>query len=331
MTEHRTDGVAEMIDAVDRALPGWSGVWDGDAVQLTAPGGFRLSRPVIRRTSLTPAMATRLVREASGPALVIADIVDSVAAETLTGAGHSFWDRRGRLVLQSRDPLVLVDRPTPTYVGGAEGPSSDRPITGKAGLAVALALCMWPDDPSGVREVARIIEMSASTVSDARSRLLDHGLVASNGKPLLPELFWALSDAWAPTWRPSSAWPGPSPDWRQTGHGAASRFGAATMTGTPQAYTDGRRTLDQYLVRHIPRDGATPFLVAVAPTPLAVRAGGADGGHQSGVHLVHPVVAALDLSRDVRGREILASWSDIDTSWVPTDAFRGPEPQPVWL
>ena len=126
----------------------------------------------------------------------------------LEAAGWSYWDRRGHLRWWLPEVgLMLNDTTVGSFVTGADGPDPLRPVTGTGGISVALGLLVSPHDPLGVREIARMAGMSPSTISRARQHLVDAGLVESDGTPLVPELFWALSDAWVVKPVPVSARP----------------------------------------------------------------------------------------------------------------------------
>jgi hypothetical protein len=136
------------------------------------------------------------VTTGSSEGLVVADLIDSAAEKVLRRAGWSYWDRRGRLRLWLPEIGVRLDVTTRSYVKGADGPDPRRPVAGRGGVSLALGLLEQPNDPPGVREVARMSEMAASTISRARQHLMQVALVDSDGSPVVPELFWAVSDAW---------------------------------------------------------------------------------------------------------------------------------------
>ena len=253
------------------------------------------------RASLTPSAAERLVTSGSAEGVVVADLIDSAAEEVLQRAGWSYWDRRGRLRLWLPEIGVRMDVPTRSYVTGADGPDPRRPVAGRGGVSLALGLLEQPNDPPGVREVARMSEMAASTISRARQHLMQVALVDSDGSPVVPELFWAVSDAWVV--KPVSVDVVPDGEgWVLAGDAAAANWGAPALAGNRRYYCADRALFDRHRLRHGTDESGVQ--VAMAPTPLVV-ASATDG-------VAHPVVAALDLSTSARGREILGDWDSID-------------------
>jgi hypothetical protein len=271
------------------------------ALVVATTGGGTATRILEQRASLTPSVAERLVTTGSAEGVVVADVIDSAAEEVLRRAGWSYWDRRGRLRLWLPEIGVRLDVPTRSYVSGADGPDPRRPVTGVGGISLALGLLERPNDPPGVREVARMAEMAASTISRARQHLVQVALVESNGAPVVPELFWALSDAWVV--KPVNVAVEPDGEgWVLAGDAAAASWGAPALAGNRRYYCADRALFDRHRLRH-GSDGSG-VQVAMAPTPLVV-ASATDG-------VAHPVVAALDLSTSARGRESLGDWRSID-------------------
>lgn len=257
-------------------------------------------RTIWSRASLTPSAATRLVGREDVPGLVIADMIDSSAEETLRRAGWSYWDRRGRLRLWLPEIGVRLDVPTRSYVTGADGPDPRRPVVGIGGISLALGLLERPGDPPGVREIARRADMAPSTISRARQQLMQVALIDSDGRPVVPELFWATSDAWVV--EPISVTVAPEGDgWVLGGDAAAAEWGASVFGTSRRYYCADRATFDRHRLRHGADDSV--IQVAMAPSPSVV-ASAIDG-------VVHPAVAALDLSTSARGREILGDWRTI--------------------
>lgn len=271
------------------------------ALEIASADGETTTRVLEQRASLTPSAAERLVTTGSVEGLVVADLIDSAAAEVLRHAGWSYWDRRGRLRLWLPEIGVRLDVPTRSYVKGADGPDPRRPVAGRGGVSLALGLLEQPNDPPGVREVARMSEMAASTISRARQHLMQVALVDSDGAPVVPELFWAVSDAWVV--KPVSVDVVPDGEgWVLAGDAAAANWGARALAGNRRYYCADRALFDRHRLRHGTDESGVQ--VAMAPSPLVV-ASATDG-------VAHPVVAALDLSTSARGREILGDWRSID-------------------
>ena len=293
---------AELLsEVVEEVAPDLKVTARRGALEVASAEGETATRVLEHRASLTPSVAERLVTTGSAEGLVVADLIDSAAEEVLRRAGWSYWDRRGRLRLWLPEIGVRLDVPTRSYVKGADGPDPRRPVAGVGGISLALGLLERPSDPPGVREIARMAEMAASTISRARQHLMQVALVDSDGAPVVPELFWAVSDAW--TVKPVSVDVVPDGDgWVLAGDAAAANWGAPALAGNRRYYCADRALFDRHRLRHGTDESAVQ--VAMAPAPLVV-ASATDG-------LVHPVVAALDLSVSARGREILGDWSTIE-------------------
>ena len=72
--------------------------------------------------------------------------------------------------------------------------------------------------------------MAASTISRACQHLMEVALVDSDGTPVVPELFWAASDAWVV--KPVSVDVVPDGDgWVLAGDAAAAEMGRAGAGG----------------------------------------------------------------------------------------------------
>lgn len=289
----------ELNDLLEELSTGITVTGDDDRIVFKV-GEDRVSLKLHQRAAVTPSTAIRLIGEHSRPGFVVGDIVHTRAAEGLIQAGWSIWDRRGRLRIWLPDSGLRLDMNSlRSFVAGASGPNPANPVTGSGSIAVALALLTAKNPETvGVREIARTADMNASTISRARSKLIEAALVNGDGAPLANELFWATSRAWFPkTIRVDQAPVGDG--WILGGDSAAAHNGAAVFGEIHRWYTNDRIALRRWALRH--RDDNGPHEIAVAPTLLVV-ATATDG-------IVHPVVAALDLSTTSRGREILASWT----------------------
>ncbi len=281
---------------------------DGDLVFRL--GRQRASLTPYRRVSVTPSTALRLVQEHLAPGFVVGDIIHPNAAEVLVQHGWSFWDRRGRLRRWLVDQDFRVDmNGLRSFVTGAPGPDPANPVVGSGAISVAVALLTAADPTTiGVREIARVTGMNLSTISRARSKLIDAALIEPDGSPLPNELFRATSRAWRPRTTPVDQ--APSGDgWVLSADDAAAHHGAAVFSGRSRWYTTDQETQRRHALRHRNTEGYHE--IALAPAPL-VNATAVDG-------FVHPVIAALDLSTTSRGREILTTWTSPSIS------------KPVWL
>jgi hypothetical protein len=245
--------------------------------------------------------------------VLVADRLIGPVPEALDELGWGYLDRRGHLRFQADGVFVNADidprprqRATPT-----------EPIAGRVAQGVALLMLMAPSSAFGTRELARALGASPSTVHDALGRLRAASLVDRGGQPLLPDLFWALADAWhvartgvaaLPT---DAANPPLEMSLAQAGDRAAAHWGAPVVLrsgSTPDFYVpaaDLART-----VRLLgPATTEPAGTVAPAPADALVREA-ATRPADDGLPWVHPVVAALDLAQDrSRGQEILAEWT----------------------
>ena len=261
--------------------------------------------------------------------VVVADRIPLDARDALAEAGISWYDRRGHLQLTGQgiyiDVTVKPDpRPATTT---AEG------IRGRSGLAYATAVLLSPQEPRSLRAIARASELSAPSISTASAALRRAALVTEEGRPLIPDLFWALADAWNPRFvhlggslhdfldkeagRPVLG-AALTPGWALTGDIAARAWGASLVlrpTAAPAFYVP-----DLYALRVARRflGDATheshSCSIAVAPTPLAcsTRVSRASAAVTEYGHFLFapPLFPALELAGDLaRGREILSEWS----------------------
>lgn len=264
--------------------------------------------------------------------VLVGDLITGPAREALADAGWGWLDRRGHVVLRAKGVHIDADVPTDER-RTAGGPP--RPISGSAGISWAAALLMAPDDPPSMREVARRVSLSHSAVVAAAKRLREASLVRANGRPLIPELFWALADEWLPRPTALAALPptgdtpaytalgvdleGSGPGWAVAGTVGAAAWGAPVTIGAtfpPDFYLPSAAELRQAVLRlgEAPRFEERSCTVAVAPTPLVcaerVHRASEVWGHW---RFAHGLFTALDLAQDrTRGTEILAAWDPED-------------------
>ena len=301
---------------------------------LQAPGQKRKVRFSVTSCSradstLVGAVISRSLQTPWDRVIVVADRIPLDVRDALGEAGISWFDRRGRLQLTGQgiyiDVTVKPDpRPTTTNVEG---------IRGRSGLAYATAVLLSPQEPPSLRAVARASELSAPSISTAAAAIRRTALVNEEGRPLIPDLFWALADAWNPKFvhlggslhdflqqEAGRAILGEdlTPGWALTGDIAASAWGATLImrsTAAPAFYVP-----DLYALRVARRflGDATheshSCSLAVAPTPLAcsTRVSGASAAVTEYGHFLFapPLFPALELAGDLaRGREILSKWN----------------------
>ena len=278
-------------------------------------------------------LAERTPRDA--PLIVVADRIAAAAKQSLRAAGVNFFDRRGELWIAS--PPLRVDARLDLELRPAviKGGPLDSQVAKEAAIASLLA----PRQPHGVRQIARCIDRSPSTVSVAMAGLRDFGLLTSDGEAMVPELFGALAAVWHR--RPVALATLP-------GRGDAARLGLgldAPEASTGWALTDTRGAMSwgipiitsgdyppDFLVpseaalrsalSHL-TEASTPGVractVSVAPVRFACTRR-VDHSRTTGERwpVANHIVVALDMAQDkARGLEALDQWQPegIDRAW----------------
>ena len=131
-----------------------------------------------RRSLVTDATASQLLEEVGDTTLlVVADRVTESARKLLTSRGAGYLDLRGRLALRTGN--ILIDTEVDAIKERAERVDA---LSGKAGLEVAVALLVEPEKGASVRELARELGRSASTVSEVLKALRRQGLVDESNR-----------------------------------------------------------------------------------------------------------------------------------------------------
>lgn len=305
---------------------------DGGVDIVLDPDGVATTLQVMRRALVTDDVAKRLFAGAStgGTLLVVADRITDSARRVLTAGGGGYLDLRGRLAIRT-GRLVIDAEIQPVN----ERPKRSDALSGKAGLEVAAALLMDPQRGFAVRELARELGRSPSTVSDVLAVLRREGLTDQRNSIAGTDLFWQLVGRW-PTQRTLVAsLPEPSDstltaplragldDVNAVGW-ALTDSAAATAYGAPLAFRSGQAldffVPDQAILRRAtlllgvaPSSAQARATVRVAPVPGVVRRRVLLDRNPTDWPLAHPVFVALDLAQDVgRGREILNAWSPGD-------------------
>lgn len=294
------------------------------------PGGVEVQ--VKHRALVTCEVAQRLLRETPLPAnrvlLVVADRVTEDARAVLTGHHAGYFDLRGHLAMRSA--TIVIDVDVEPVSGRAERTNG---LNGTVGLEVATALLMNPAEGAAVRELARKLGRSASTVSEILAALRGAGLVDERHRVDGRELFWQVAERW-PAGRVDLArlpMPGDAmmtrslrlglDDAEQTVGWALTDSAAAAAFGAPLAVSTGQ-LLDFYVPDQATARRATTLLGAAlsrAQARCAIRVAPvrAACSHRLDLPdnpfewpLAHPVFVALDLAQDAgRGREVLADWT----------------------
>ena len=181
------------------------------------------------------------------------------------------------------------------------------------GLDVAVALLLHPEQTHGTTEVATLIGRSPGRVSEILAALRDRGLVDRQGRPLIPDLFDEMADAWAPSWRPLRTLPRPDADlFRLSGTLGAVWQQApvvATADWPAELYVEKQSELRAVLRSHGASSEMLPAgRVAVCPSRHGWEVPAELSHH--GFPVANHIVVALDLAQDRgRGREILEGWN----------------------
>lgn len=288
---------------------------------------------VKRRALVTDEVARRLLAGRQGPPgsvlLVVGDRVTGAARRLLIEHRAGYYDLRGHLALRSAN--VVIDADVEPVSGRAE---RTHALSGTAGLEVATSLLMEPAAGAAVRELARRLGRSASTVSEVLAALRGSGLVDGGHRVEGTELFWQVADRWPARRVYLAQLPVPVgdatitqplrlglDDAENTVGWALTDSAAAAVYGAPLAVRTGQ-LLDFYVPDQVTLRRATTLLGAASSRSQArcaarVAPVRAACGHRVDLAanplewpLAHPVFVALDLAQDAgRGREILAAWT----------------------
>jgi hypothetical protein len=289
--------------------------------------GHPLRLEVTAASAVDGARAAALHGAAAGAVpVLVADRILGGAPERLRAAGWSWLDRRGWLFL--RAPGVLVDVAVAPRPRRAAARATADLLAGRGAQEAAVALLDAPDRPVAVRGLAARAGLAPSTISRAVSSLRAAGLVRRDGRPVVPDLFWALAERWTPQRHALAVVPDPAeaaalgarlddvaePGWAVGDTRAALAWGAplvAASAAAPALYVPDRDALAAALERWGPGAGdvadAGGATVALAPVSGAVSGRQRLAGERWPV--VPLVVAALDLAADrARGHQVLDEW-----------------------
>lgn len=265
--------------------------------------------------------------------LAVGDRVTEDARQTLLQARAGFLDLRGHLGLRTSG--IVINTSVPTY---KPAPERSEALAGKAGVEVATRLLMAPSVAVAVRQLARELNRSPSTVSEVLAALRSEGLIDETNTVVDTSLFWRVAGKWASGRIYLERQPSPGDaihaqtlrlgleDPETTSGWALSDTAAAAAYGAPVAFREGQQ-LDFFVPDDAVAQRAIRLLgaaqpgsraavsIRVAPVPAAVNR--RVGAAAVPLHwpLAHPVFVALDLAQDLgRGREILDAWTP-DTRW----------------
>lgn len=261
------------------------------------------------------------------PVVVVADQISGAIRKDLNGQEVAWLDRRGHLRLVGVGFFVDTDIPVDARLPSHPNP---RPISGRSGLAAAAALLERRDDPMSVSEIARRSGLNASSISRALSTLADSQLAERTGRgryrPLVPELFWGLAEAWprerTPLALSLSELDNPrfraGTDGLGVGWATGGERGAVAW-GAPLVLTGDYPTLlyvphEEAVRVAMAISGSNPphgsvALVEVRVDPIGLVTHEHFPTAATGVPLAHPLYCALDLTATSRDREALDQWN----------------------
>lgn len=304
-----------------------SGVSESDLVVEVGERRFEVEVKSVVTAALGQRLARRRRRD-SLPLLVVADRIASDAKQAFRRSGINYLDRRGELRIV--DPPLIID----TTVESAEviAVSVGGSLDSQVAKEVAIACLLTPDQPHGVREIARYIDRAPSAVSKAMSGLRDDGLLTSEGEAMVPDLFHELLAGWRRRAVSLAALPDPrarsskrlglgldEPDaamgWALTETLAAASWGMPIIARgdhPPDFYVPSESELRaaRSVLGEANDANTRACTVAVAPVRLACfrrRDHSATTGEQWPV--ANHIVVALDIAQDrARGLEALEQW-----------------------
>ena len=262
------------------------------------------------------------------PLLVIADRIAADAKRSLRDAGVNYFDRRGELRIVS--PPLFVDMLVESALPLAD--SRSGPLDSQVAKEVSIACLLTPDQPHGVREIARYIDRAPSAVSNAMAGLRGDGLLTSAGESMVPDLFHALLMVWRRRAILLAALPGTgtreakrlglgldepesSTGWALTDTRAAASWGIPIVAGgdyPPDFYvpSDFALRAARSHLGEATDPSSRACTVAVAPVRLACLRR-VDHSHATGERwpVANHIVVALDIAQDrARGPEALEQW-----------------------
>ena len=316
--------IGVVAEAISRES--WDDDMSVDAVVEIATQRFDVEVKSVVTAGQGKRLADRVRR--GTPLLVVANRIAADAKRSLRDAGVNYFDRRGELRIVS--PPLFVD----TFVEPSLPMASigNRLLDSQVAKEVAMACLLTPDQPHGVREIARYIERAPSAVSRAMAGLREIGLLTSAGEALVPDLFHELLSVWRRRATPLAALPGTgarearrlrlelgepedSTGWALTDTRAAASWGIPIVAGgdyPPDFYVPSELVL-RAARSHLGEStdpASRACTVAVAPVRLACLRR-VDHSHTTGEQwpVANHIVVALDIAQDrARGLEALEQW-----------------------
>lgn len=244
--------------------------------------------------------------------IVVADQLPAATRQRLNDAAISWFDRRGHLRIVAGP--IWIDTDTPSAPRPRSSARTPPAVSGRAQISLAAAYLLGEGRP-GIRDLARQVGLSPTAISKARAALIAAGLL--NAGPAIPELFWALADAWAPSWTALARVPGPADGLAATGTLAAIELGVglAAVRWPVELLGASEHLVEAACLRCGVADDDGACRIAVAPTPLATA--NLTGLTVADHPVARPLFVALELAQDpARGAEALDSWNPPGTQRV---------------
>jgi DNA-binding transcriptional ArsR family regulator len=334
---HVVDSEALVVDALAQlGVQAWQAVGvPGQGIDLVIePVGTQVL--VKQRALVTGDVAERLLAETppspDSVLLVVGDRVTETARKLLLGHRAGYYDLRGHLALRSDS--VVIDADVEPVSGHGERRNA---LSGGVGLEVATALLMAPTAGAAVRELARALGRSASTVSEVLAALRRDGLVDGQHRVEGTRLFWQVADRWPAARVYFAQLPMPGSDttiskplrlgledaesttgWALTDSAAAAAYGAPLAVRVEQLldfYVPDQVTVRRAttLLGEAPSRSQARCALRVAPVPAACSHRVDLATNPFEWPLAYPLFVALDLAQDAgRGQEILEAWTPPD-------------------
>lgn len=279
------DAVSPIRDVLQRALPGAKLTERKGEIEVLLPGG--------------PPALYRIVTEADGvggtpsQTVLYAEHADPRTLTALREARSSFVTAQGIVFLVG--PGLYVDVRPPRALSD---PDRTRNPFSTGGRRVCVSLLLHPERDWTVRDLATASSVSESFVSRVVGALEDQGFVEVDARRFRPRaefLFAALAEHWP---KPSAFFSGRAPTGKGDaviGGGPAYEKLGLVVPALPRAYVPTRDRLRSLIVQTNSTASTSRMAqweAVIQPLPLT------NG-------LAPGLICALELARDVRGREVL--------------------------
>lgn len=272
--------------------------------------GHRLELNLVERAHPTPGDLARIQPSEPGrPTVVVADRISTAGRETLRSLGMNWLDRRGHVRLWLVG--LRLDMPfTPVTPRRIRAVTSFTPAV----RDVAFALLSDPSTKPSPRRLGVALDRSPGYVSTILTSLAEDGLLDDDGTPLLPDLFWALASAWPTDWIYLTE------DFESirhvadgviTGAHGGALWGAPALVSqreTVHVSVDSQITLRRILESSTEATRPTKARSAIRSLDHTIWKLGVIATGLQGTPEPHPLLCALDVAVDQRGRETLEHW-----------------------